>query len=345
MRLDLPWLEPAWQRVQRSRERGRMPHALLLTGPRGVGKRHFARALAAALLCAEPDRSGQACGHCTPCGWFAAGSHPDWLELEPEEPGKAIRIDAVRGLCQTLTLTGHVAGQDGVTRRVAAIRPADAMNVNAANSLLKTLEEPAPGTLLLLETAVPGRLPATIRSRCQPLALPLPATEQAWEWLARQGIEGAAARLVLELSGGAPLRALELHRDGAGERVPEAIERLEAVAAGREDPLALARDWNGEHEPLYLELWQTGVQALIRQRLMSDGNAGSRFDVAGHPLAQNLQSVLQTVDCKALYGFLDRLQNARDSGSSVLNRQLVLEDLLTRWAVLVPRVSKKRRTR
>ncbi|MFO7642692.1 MAG: DNA polymerase III subunit delta', partial [Candidatus Competibacteraceae bacterium] len=158
----LPWHEPLWRQFQQSRAAGRLPHALLLAGPAGLGKLAFAKRLARALLCETPDVEGDACGRCRSCRLFQAGSHPDYRMEQPVEEGKAIRIDPIRELCGFLGFTAQYGGY-----KIALLEPADRLNLNAANSLLKTLEEPPGDCLLLLVTAHPARLPATVRSRCQ----------------------------------------------------------------------------------------------------------------------------------------------------------------------------------
>ncbi len=325
-----PWLEAGRDTLNRARLKGRMPHAVLLSGAEGVGKRLLSERIAHALLCESPNDDGDACGRCAACGWLRAGTHPDLLTLEPEEAGKAIKVDQVRALCADLAITSH-----GGRYKVAILRPAEAMNVNAANSLLKTLEEPTANTLLVLETAAPGRLLATVRSRCQQIPLPVPPPAQALQWLAGRGLEGDAARLALDMAAGAPLKALELHEQGAGAELEECLGQLQAVAEGRTDPLAVAGDWQGDGEAFRLRSWRQWVQGLIRWKLASGADSGPL------ELAQKLQSVAESVDCKSLYAFLDRLDRALGTLGSGLNRQLVLEDLLTRWAAMPARRQKR----
>ncbi len=317
-----PWLEPVWQPFNRARLQSRLPHAVLLTGAEGAGKQLLAQRIVHALLCEAPDAQGEPCGTCAACGWLRAGTHPDLLTLEPEETGKAIKVDQVRSLCVDLSITSH-----GGRYKVAVVRPAEAMNVNAANSLLKTLEEPTANTLLVLASAAPGRLLATVRSRCQQIQVPVPPPEQGFAWLAAHGLEGQDARRSLEMAAGAPLRALALHETGAETLMAECLEQLQAVAEGRTDPLAVASAWQGNEEALRLRSWRQWVEALIRLRLVPDADSGSE-------LAQKLQTLVESVDCKSLYALLDRLDRASGTLGSGLNRQLVLEDLLTRWAAM-----------
>jgi DNA polymerase-3 subunit delta' len=316
------WLEATWQQLAHARAQGRLPHALLIAGPEGSGKHLLARRLSAALLCESPDPRTGACGRCAACAWLRAGTHPDLAVLEPEEPGKAIKIDQVRALAVELGMTSH-AGR----YKVAVIAPADAMNVNAANSLLKTLEEPTANTLLILVTASPGRLPATIRSRCQHLRIGLPAAEQALDWLQDAGIERPLAQRCLQAAGGAPLTAASLAASDSLALRDRRLEELSAILDGRLDPLSAAADWNGAGEGQALRWWQSWLQALIRWR-----QAGVAPDEP--QVAQMLRQITETVDCREVFELSDRVTAAVNSLGSGLNRQLLLEDLLIDWARL-----------
>src|SRR3569832_2564259 len=164
----LPWHEETWARLLAARRAGRLPHALLLTGPQGMGKQRFAENWMAGLLCEAPDAEGCACGVCRRCQLLAAGNHPDYRQLTPPEEGKVIGVDQVRELIQYIALTPQYGAN-----KIATIHTADKLNINAANTLLKTLEEPPPLSLFVLVTAQPSRLPVTVISRCQRIHFPV----------------------------------------------------------------------------------------------------------------------------------------------------------------------------
>jgi DNA polymerase-3 subunit delta' len=245
----LPWHTRHWQSLAQRLRDGRLPHALLFTGERGIGKRQLAEHLAQRLLCQAPA-GDEPCGACKTCLLYAAGTHPDLLRLEPEEEGKAIRIDAVRAVGEFAAMTAAMGRW-----RVVIIDPAHAMNTASANALLKTLEEPAADTLLVLVSDAPAALPATVRSRCQQVALPAPSRDAALAWLAsRTGGEAKAAPLLG--AAGSPLRALALHESGSGwpAQRPKLAAALVEVLTGRrpaagigatlkEAPEALLLDW------------------------------------------------------------------------------------------------------
>ena len=238
----LPWPAlPPWQAplvAEALAGRASWPHALLISGPRGIGKHALALHLAQALLCETPHADGSPCGQCPGCRYAIAGQHPDLMRLElttfDESTGEwetvdTIAVDRVRALIDFVLLSSHRQ-----RAKVAVIAPAERMHVSAANALLKTLEEPPPGTFVILVSDQPGRLPATIVSRCRMLPVPLPPESAALAWLAAQGVAAPAAALAQ--AGGAPLLALS-HADAAtqAERKAwqDALSRSGAPAGDR----------------------------------------------------------------------------------------------------------------
>jgi len=218
--------------------RGRLPHALLLAGRVGLGKLVFARRLARALLCEKRTDEGDACGCCRGCRLFRAGSHPDFSAVRPAEDGKAIKIDQIRDLRDFLGLTAQYGGY-----KIALLEPADRLNLSAANSLLKTLEEPPGNGLLLLVTAQPARLPATVRSRCQTIRFDPPPLAEAISWLAPQTNGGLKPGTLLDVAGGAPLAALAYAGGESWNRRRELVERYEQVLTGQLDPVRAVEYW------------------------------------------------------------------------------------------------------
>jgi len=234
-----------WNRLGLERLIGvQLPHALLIHGPQGVGKLSFAQNLAQSLLCESPT-GGLACGRCPACGWFQSSSHPDFRLVEPgnlAEPenveqgaskGSArIRIDQIRGLADFINLSSHRGGA-----KVILIHPAEALNTNAANALLKNLEEPPAGTYFLLVAHRIHFLLPTIRSRCQQIALTAPEPQAAIEWLQAQGTPDPA--LSLAHTGNAPLLAREL---AERQYWQQRESFLAHIAAPGFNPLAVAEE-------------------------------------------------------------------------------------------------------
>lgn len=314
-----PWLTEPWDRLGAYVEAGRIPQGLLITGMCGLGKGILAEGFTRRLLC----RSGgpYACGHCPSCVLFEAGNHPDYLRIEPAEPGKAITVDAIRGLIATLSLKPQYSG-----RRVVILTPAEQMNAAAANSLLKTLEEPDVHTSLLLLSEAPEQLPATIRSRCQRLEIAVPERRVALEWLQRNGC-GDEAEVLLSLSRGAPLRALAFASDDIiGQRAEFFRTWCEVLTQGA-DPVMAAERWQ-KHSCEQLVSWMsTWTCDLIRLRA-----APGCSSIDNPDLRDGLQGTAARLNLAELFRYLDQLNVTRRQLAGQLNRQMVLEQLLIHWS-------------
>ncbi|MDP2398756.1 MAG: DNA polymerase III subunit delta' [Burkholderiales bacterium] len=245
-------------------QRGQLPHALLIKGPQGIGKKDFGQSLAAALLCENPGPQGTACGNCSSCNWLASGAHPDFRVLSPatesdqeaeveEGARKAkvspwITIEQVRELHDFIHVSSHRGG-----RKVILICPAEALNVNAANALLKNLEEPPAHTHFILISHRPHHLPPTIISRCRQLSLGQPDPEVALEWLKAHGV--AEPEVALAQCSGAPLRALAASEAGELQARRAFLTR---IAPANFDPLQAAeilRDLPLEQFLSWLQRW------------------------------------------------------------------------------------------
>ena len=314
------WLDSQLEHYAQLRRQSRMPHALLVTGLPGVGKSAFADRLAALLVC-EQAAGSDACGHCSACHLFAAGTHPDLFRVSPEEDSSVIKIDQVRRLGEGLALSHHGAGY-----KVAVLEPADTLNINAANSLLKTLEEPADKTVLILVSAQPGRLPATIRSRCRQLGIGAPPEADALKWLQGQ-YKGSQPEVLLRLAHGAPLRALELARDNALDERRERFEALLGLREGRTDVIALAQAWAKDEDLKGLRWMRGWLMDLLRLRL-----TGSQDTVHSIDLVEQLVPLAQRLDSRVMFDQLDRLNRLLRLENTSLNRQLMTEDVLLAWA-------------
>jgi DNA polymerase-3 subunit delta' len=269
-----PWNESILSRLQRDA----LPHALLIHGPQGVGKLALAERIAQLILCEAPSEARKPCGKCEGCRWFLSGNHPDFRRLEPEalapqveaeegaeaptrktKPSQEIKIDQVRELADFL----HVGSHRGA-RRVALVHPAEEMNANAANALLKGLEEPPPAAMFLLVSHRPGRLLATVRSRCVSLPVPLPKRESALEWLRGQALSDPERWLAY--AGGAPLRALIFASQA------EALDRLMRGVASGADVIIDDRE--------SLEALAEALQKLALDRAFTASGVKAKYQVS-----------------------------------------------------------------
>jgi len=305
-----------------------MPHALLLTGQPGLGKAAFAESLANMLLCQNTSKNHQPCGTCPGCIQFKAGTHPDFFRVElqvDEKTGKEskeIKVDQIRELTEKLTLSSHQGGY-----KVAVLNPADAMNINASNSLLKTLEEPSDNTVLVLVCTQPARLPATVRSRCQQLRIEAPDKNEALRWLDSRGHGDITAAMYLDLALGAPLEALEQAQTSSIEARQERFTSLVEILEGRTSPLAVAQTWAKDEDMQGIRWMRDWLMDLLRIRMTGDSSGVRSAD-----LADSLTSLARRLDSKVLFIELERINRALRLTASSLNRQLLTEDILLAWA-------------
>lgn len=316
----LPWLELPWQTLMEAIDQDRVAHALLIRGVPGIGKTRLATDYARRLLCQKPQ-SGKACGQCTSCHLFDAGTHPDFMMLAPEEAGKAIKVDAVRQMTLEIALTPQYAGY-----RVVIIDQADALNGNAANALLKSLEEPPNGTVIVLVTDRPQQLPATIRSRCRNLSISPIKTDMALDWLSQQGIRDEAPAL-LSTAAGSPLRAASLESSEAVKKRLERFDELMAVFFGALDPLEVAEIWStklGEMDLIWMASWLADGARL--------GLTEGRVSARNLDLDAQLRRLASRVPAPFLLETYDRILNCQNALRGPANRQLVFEEFLIRWA-------------
>lgn len=311
----LPWQEAARARLSGALVGGRMPHALLLHGAEGLGKERFAATLAAALLCGRPRPDLTPCGECADCQLSRAASHPDLHWLRRPEDRKSIGVDAVRDACEQLGMTSMRGGH-----RVAIVVPAELMTTSAQNAFLKTLEEPAPRTLLVLVTARPSRLAATLRSRCQRIEVPRPEEADGLAWL-RGELGEEPPRDLLALAGGAPLRAVELapHFAALEEQMSGLLDDL---VCGRAEVTRAAAGMLGDGLGARLDWIEWRLSALLRGRLLQDA---TRVWIPG---GAQLQRAAAEVNMEAVFRCVSRLREIRRLLESPAATQLLVEALL-----------------
>ncbi len=313
----LPWHLPLVKQIETAWRSQRLPHAILLQGQPGLGKRRFAEWVARGLLCERQGAQLTACGQCNGCRLVAAGSHPDLQIVTPEEGKQQLSVDQVRAVSEWLALTSHQQGW-----KIAIIDPAQLMTVAAANSLLKTLEEPPPRSLLILVASSLQGLPATLRSRCQRLSIPRPPPTLALKWL-RETTGKQLPPQLLEFTGGAPLRACEIHAAFASMD-EEMRSSLGDFLAGRTDLTRVAQFWAKEgfsDRLTWLDLW---IMSLARETL-----AGTLDLVTFPEQPVPLPSHANPLNISHLYRLADRIRELKAQLlRTALNRDLAAEMLL-----------------
>jgi len=313
----LPWHQALFAQMRAAHASKRLGHAWLLSGHQGTGKLAFARHLARTLLCITSTADGP-CDSCRSCHQFRVGSHPDFLQVQPEK--KLITVDQIR---ETIEYAQNTSQRGGL--QILVFEPAEAMNLNAANALLKLLEEPTAQTLLLLVSHQSGLLLPTIRSRCQVLRCPLPESGQAEAWLLAQGLAGNP-RLALQKAGGAPLRALAQAGSGSqGERLV-LLDCLQAVLQKRMQPVEAARKCE-----------KFAILATIDYLVLSLGDLLAALQAGLALRDTDLQTLLELVRVEArilpLHRLLASVQQARRVAlaSNNANQLLMLEALFAEW--------------
>lgn len=299
---DLPWLAKAKAQLQASLVADQCPHALLIHGRHGLGKRQLALWLVAEILGPEFRVAVQSAGD-------EAIFYADFMHLKPPEGKYVIPIDAVRErLIPFLSLTSH--GRGG---RVALLDPASALNRAAANSLLKVLEEPPPGCLIIMLTERPGQVLPTVRSRCQLIALTAPPLAEGAAWLAEQ-VPGKDFSRLLDFCGGAPLEALALHESDEAEFATDFMTAVVALERRRLSPTAAAAVAT-KRVPMALDLLEWRVAGRIRDSF----TAAEAADAGVVAMRQ------------AGFAQLDQIRELRPVISGGINAELALAGLLLDW--------------
>lgn len=326
------WLTPAWRQLQL--RRASLPHALLIHGRAGLGKTVLASVFAQRLLCEDAAGQDLPCGRCQACRWFSQGNHPDFRFIQPEalaEPAsdesspsrkrdseqasRQIRVDQIRDIQDLLGIGTHRRGL-----RVVLIRPAEAMNIAAANALLKSLEEPPPDTLFLLVSSAPDRLLATVRSRCQGVPVAAASAADAVPWLAARGVKDPDAAFAY--AAGAPLAALE-----DAEEAPLRDPFVNELAGGGRDALALADLCQGA-VPARAVAW---MQKWAADLALASIGGKVRYHLR-HAAA--LRALAASLAVERLVGFDRSLVDAAAIAQHPLNPRLFFEDMFLRYAQL-----------
>lgn len=320
-----PWHQDVWHELVRRQQSSGLPHALLLTGLEGIGKHQLALHAAQWLLCLRDE--AEPCGACHSCQLWAAGSHPDFMLCQPEDGSRQIRIDAIRKINNFLAQTPQIS-----RCQVVSLRPVEVMNTNAANALLKTLEEPAGESFLLLETERFGSVLPTIRSRCQRLQLSPPGQSEALSWLQQQGFAADVAEPALRMNHQAPLKALDWLTREQSTQQQRWFDLLRQWSLGQIPLQAAAEGWN----KLEFQDVTSWFYSILSDCLKA------KLGISAQQLVFTDQ-VFQLLSCATLNpAKLITLQHKVQavlgqllSGGGNYNKQLLLESLLLDWQQIV----------
>ncbi|MBT4160249.1 MAG: DNA polymerase III subunit delta' [Gammaproteobacteria bacterium] len=310
----LPWHQAHWQRLNDQIEKASLPHALLIAGPPMSGKQGIARALVERLLCQGKDAP---CGECHQCQLVSAGTLPDLLHVTLED-SKQILINQIRGLIDWASQTSQQGGY-----KVCLIDPADRLNIQSANALLKCLEEPPAGTCILLITDQPKRLLPTIRSRCHLVNCRLPESEEALAWLQERNESGIDTALLLEIAGGLPLKAVASVTDGYLALRKKLADLLTGVTMGSESPIQFAAGVAGEDPTEVLDILYQLIADTIGITLCGE------VVIRNSDLKIKLDEFASAVKVERRFELLDRIAHAKGllGSTSNANPQMLFESL------------------
>jgi DNA polymerase III subunit delta' len=309
------WFQPPCDEVTAAFAAGRLPHALLIHEDPGAGGLELARWISQLVNCREPRRAP--CGQCQQCQWIASDQHPDVTRLSPLEESNYILIEAVRDLIAELSLTAHGQGY-----KIAIFAPADALHFNAAQTLLKTLEEPAPRTLLLLVASQPSRLPPTIRSRCSKLRLRGPSAALAAKYLEEARGPGPWVE-ALAATGTGPFALLDADPAALARLRADTLDTLREVGSGNIQPPRVAERWAERSAVKDLPVRLACLESWVTDQILQSASIRDVTHLSGQGRPPKI--------CH-LFEFSDAIRDMRKLSHTSINKSMAVEALLWRWA-------------
>ncbi len=322
-----PLQKKIWESLLKRHDENHLPHALLFSGMDGLGKKQFAHAFATFLLCNTPQKNNP-CGQCKSCHLQKAQSHPDFMHVTPEEDAQFIKIDQIREVVGFVNGTALLGGY-----RVIVIDPASAMNTQAANALLKTLEEPTAKTLFMLIANQNMRLPATITSRCQKIVFPKPERDIALTWL-RSNVQSDNVDmlpLLLNLTEGAPLKVRDFLTNDTCSFRKNLYDGLVQLNTKQKNPLQFAETWEDKDVKMILNLLLIWIRDLLRCKLTA-----SQAEIINTDYQSAIVKIVSKMAPENILHYLDWVQKtyADILNSLNVNRQLLLKETFIRWVRL-----------
>ncbi len=334
-----PWNSHIWRQLMADGER--CTHAWLFSGVSGLGKRVLAFRLARYYLCEQAELSARARSRGS--ALFAAGTHPDLHVLMPEDhaldaaapgsryagryaassargarPKSVITVDQIRALIAQLATHAHAGGL-----RVVIIDPAERLYPNAADALLKILEEPPDATVFILISEDRTGLPATVRSRASRVDFHIPDRARALEWLAARVEDSQNPATLLEWAGGAPLAAMRLYKENYDSVRPQWVQGVESLWQATGDPVSVAAVWQEIGVAASLQWLHGFVTDLVRISLAPAPPALFNPD-----LQTLLQESAKRIDLRRAFHLWERIGAMRQETNGPLEQKLMLEDLL-----------------
>ena len=315
----LPWQNKQWASIQEARKQDRLPHALILAGIPGLGKEHFAQQLAMGIHCFQSE-NGTPCKQCASCHQIQNLTHPDYRFITVEEKKTQISIEQIRDLQSFMQLS-----QTGENSKVVIISPAESMNINSANSLLKTLEEPPGSSLLILVTNQPAYLPATVRSRCQIITFTKPEKQEAIAWLEQTGCKDPETWLMM--SQGAPCQAQALFKSIDVSQYSMVIDScLQLITEKMLETVKLESQWKKIPAELLLEWQYSLARDLIRAK-----NLVMKPHFENQDRFEQLREASNQLDCKRIFKLYETLLFLGRQTNANLKPELYRERMILTW--------------
>ncbi len=302
--MNYPWLVETRQRLCNEIQMERLGHAYLLSGPAGLGKTFLCLDFCKTLLCNNKRSSHEACSNCASCSTFESGSNPDFLYIRPEEERKQISVEQIRSLTQFYSYKSHYGRQ-----KVAIIAPATKMNNKAGNALLKILEEPPAGSLIMLVASSAGRLLPTIRSRCQNLRVEQPDWNSMSKWLTENSklFDSVIKNGEISLHG-SPIEVLNNIDLGKVSLFDGLVTDLELLLTKNVHPLTLAKKYGTSDIGDFLNTIELVAQSIILAKVENSVST-LRLSEKSHRKVLELSVKSSST---SLFEFLDRIVENRE---------------------------------
>jgi len=323
---NYPWHEKTWDQFASAYTKKHLPHAILLTGSDGVGKLAFAQRLLKTLLCLNPlPDSLQACGVCQACKTYESGANPDYTDIRLLEDKQQIGVDQIRQLSGFLTYSRSFDAY-----RVVLIHPVERMNQNAANSLLKSLEEPYENTVIILTATYLSKVLPTIKSRSQLLTLPMPDRQQALDWIKQENPNFKDVEELLEMAHGSPLLAVQTSNEAIDKRNELAKDILNIVEKNN-SVTEIAKKWEKYDVESMLD-WQI----IWLQNFLKKSHAPNSKLSQISSYSNTLQKLEQELKKDKLWALYQKLIQKKQTIHTSVNSLINIENMLILWLQASP---------
>ena len=320
---EISWHEDAWNNYKNARKKHHFPHALLLSGAEGVGKKIFSQRIARSLLCTSPV-DYKACNECSSCKTYHSGANPDYLKICLLEGKQQIGVDQIRRISEFLHYTRSFNN-----KRVVLLEPVERMNQNAANSLLKSLEEPNDDSVIILVTSNLSSVIPTIKSRCQQITLHLPSKKEALFWMNRNGKKEKAPNSnedLLLLANGSPLVANDLPDSLIQEKLNLKNDLLDVIES-KKNITEIAKKWENYDKEVLLNWQISWSQEIIKRKTIYKDLEYSQSNT-------NLDSLflkLNTSTASKMWVLYEGLLSHKKLIHTSVNTLMFLENMLVLW--------------